>query len=558
MSSSTHPLLVNIYDALRHKFDAGDKTLFQMQVPTQPLQRSELHYDGSDSDSAQMMKPSPVAEAEFHLTDGMLELFNIVGGPNGSKLSETYDQVLSGLISADEEANPDQANESLQKAREDMRSCVNRNMDDTEDIYPINLVPSDWAKSLWDFSQQDDSSSIRSQLQDAISRCSFLKARRDNLVAVCDLKLLQKSVDDARAAVYATEAEIAKAFTDPVAQCIKLYFAQVRSTTQDGVEATKGLSDTNKMELNAWLQKYQAGPLSDEQWKSLVALQLKHVQNSTDLAKASEALTRAQTEVSQATSSDRGLDVSAINDQIASLAVEIEKYQNMLRDTGGQNYEETSNAFQGNTPTPGWETMAFDTRTLAQPQSKLSCTASSNLAWSTNLLSSSESGIASTTATGQGSTFSTENTDVKVVFSATKVAIDRPWFNTQVLSKGMDPAVSAAANISAGNAEDVRRLFASGSIVDTTDCQLSAWTTSFLVVQDVCITLTAHTTFQRSQVQDIEDCLSSGGSLLVFRASKSDINGNQGAGYGVKGDDMMINVRISVPQILGWFTQISP
>ncbi|KAF4500753.1 hypothetical protein FAGAP_3035 [Fusarium agapanthi] len=552
MSSTTHPLLANIYDALRHKFDAGDKTLFQMQVPTQPLQRSELHYDGSDSDSPQMMKPSSVAEAEFRLTDGMLELSNIVGASNGSKLSETYDQVLSGLISADEEANLDQANEALQQAREDLRSCVNRNMDDTEDIYPINLVPSDWAKSLWGPSQQDNTGSIRSQLQDAISQCSFLKARRDTLVAVGDLKSLQKAVDNAREAADATEGEMAKGFTDTVTKCIKLYFAQACSTTQDGIEAIKGLSDRNKMELNALLQKYQVGPMSDEQWISLVALQLKHIQNSTDLAKASEALTRAQTEVSQATSRDSRLELYTINDRIASLTVEIEKYQDMLRETGSQNYEETSRTLQGNTSAPGWETLTIDSRASTQTHSRLSCTSTSNLAWSTNILSYSESGSTSFGAADERS-LSTENTDVKVVFSATKVAIDRPWFSAQVLGKSTDPT----ADMSAGNTEDARKLFASGSTIDTTDCQLPAWTTSFLVVQDVCMTLTSHTTFQGGQVQAIDSCLSSVGSLLCFQACRSDTGRKQGAGYVINSDDKTIEVRISVPQIIGWLTQLS-
>ncbi|KAF5670123.1 hypothetical protein FCIRC_9031 [Fusarium circinatum] len=554
MSSTTHPLLTNIYDALRHKFDAGDKTLFQMQVPTQPLQRSELHYDGSDSDSARMIKPSSVAEAEFRLTDGMLELSNIVGGPNGSKLSETYDQVLSGLISADEDANPDQANETLQQAREDLRSCVNRNMDDTEDIYPVNLAPSDWAKSLRDPSQQDNTGSIQSQLQDSIRQCSFLKARRDTLVAVVgDVKSLQKAVDNARAAADATEAEMAKGFTDPVAQCIKLYFAQACSKTQNGIEAIKGLSDRNKMELNALLQQYQAGPLSDEQWISLVALQLKHIQNSTDLAKASEAFTRAQTEVSQATSRDSRLELYTINDQITSLTVEIEKFQGMLRETGSQNYEETSRALQGNTLAPGSETLTIDSRASTQTQSRLSCTSNSNLAWSTNILSYSESGSTSFVAADQERTLSTENTDVKVVFSATKVAIDRPWFNAQVLGKSTD----STAGISACNPEDVRKLFASSATIDTTECQLLAWTTSSLVVQDICITLTSHTIFQGSQVQDIDNCLSSGGSLLCFQTCRSDTGRKQGAGYVIDSDDKTIEVRISVPQIIGWFTRLS-
>ncbi|KAL7756270.1 hypothetical protein ACKLNR_013263 [Fusarium oxysporum f. sp. zingiberi] len=91
MSFQADPLLVNIYDALRKKFDPEDKALFQMQVPAQLLDRSAFHYDRGDSDFAQRTKPSSVANAEFGLTDGMLELSSIVDGPNGNKLSKKYD-----------------------------------------------------------------------------------------------------------------------------------------------------------------------------------------------------------------------------------------------------------------------------------------------------------------------------------------------------------------------------------------------------------------------------------------------------------------------------------
>ncbi|EMT71083.1 hypothetical protein NOF04DRAFT_13563 [Fusarium oxysporum II5] len=116
MSFRANPLLVNIYDTLRKKFDPEDKALFQMQVPAQLLDRSAFHYDGSDSDFAQRTKLSSVADTEFGLTDGMLELSSIVDGPNGNKLSKKYDQVLSGLMMANEEANLDQASEALQQA----------------------------------------------------------------------------------------------------------------------------------------------------------------------------------------------------------------------------------------------------------------------------------------------------------------------------------------------------------------------------------------------------------------------------------------------------------
>ncbi|KAJ4032439.1 hypothetical protein NW756_008817 [Fusarium oxysporum] len=557
MNSTTHPLLINIYDTLRQKFDAGDKPLFQMQVPTQPLQRSDFHYDGSDSNLAQMIKPSSVAEAEFRLTDGMLELSNIVDGPNGNKLSEKYDQVLSGLLLADEEVNPDQVNEALQQARENMRSCVTRNTDDTEDIYPVNLVPSDWAKSLSDPSQQDNTGGTHSDLQGAITRCSLLQARRDSLMAVDGLEPLRKAVENARTALSATEAEMVNGYTDSVVSCIKLYFAQTCSAMQDSVAAIKALNDKNKMELNASLQKYQEAPLNDDQWKCLVALQLKHVQNLNHLAKASDALSRAQMAASQATSSDGSIQLRIINDQIASLTTDIERYQKMVQEASSQNFEKIVSALPGNASTPGWETLTIDSQTSKPAESRLSCTSSSNLAWSANILSFSDSSRTSLSSSDRDNNLSTENTDVEVVFSATKVAIDRPWFNAKVLEKSSDLAGQNAGEISASNAEDVRNMFTSGSVIDITDCQLSSWTTSFLIVQNVYINLTSHTTFKRSQVHDIDSCLSSGGSLLCFRASKSDTNGDQGAGYSVQGDDKMIKVRISAPQVLGWFTQIS-
>ncbi|KAF9770138.1 hypothetical protein IL306_012338 [Fusarium sp. DS 682] len=117
MGSTTHLLLVNIYEALRNRFDSDRQALFQMQVPAQPAEKSNFNYNGSDSDFAQMSKPSSVPEAEFLLTDGMLDLSNIVGGPNGNRLSKKYDEVLSSRIAADAEANFDQASEALQEAR---------------------------------------------------------------------------------------------------------------------------------------------------------------------------------------------------------------------------------------------------------------------------------------------------------------------------------------------------------------------------------------------------------------------------------------------------------
>ncbi|KAF9770139.1 hypothetical protein IL306_012339 [Fusarium sp. DS 682] len=290
-----------------------------------------------------------------------------------------------------------------------------------------------------------------------------------------------------------------------------------------------------------------------DDWKYLIELQLKLLQNINDLGKASESLARAQTMFSQASGNDQPLELRMINDQIASLTVEVENYQKMLQASGKQNFESIGRALP---TTPGWESFAIDSKASQRSQITFSSTSSFIPAWSSNLLSDNESGAISPAAEGAGNHLSTQNTDIKITFKAMKVTIDRPWFNAQVLEKSSDLMNSDIGKISVGNFEDVRKLFTSGSMIDTSGSQLPSWTTAFIVVQDVYITLTSHSTFERDQINDIDSCLSSGCSLLYFRASKSASNDKQGVGYAMKSDNKTISIRILTPQILGWFSQL--
>ena len=98
--SDTDPLILKLYDALRTSFGLGNNDLFQMEMPARLLEMGNYHYPGSDSLHAQQLKPPAVAEAEFRLADGMLSLSNLVGGPNGSRMAESYHQILFGLAPA--------------------------------------------------------------------------------------------------------------------------------------------------------------------------------------------------------------------------------------------------------------------------------------------------------------------------------------------------------------------------------------------------------------------------------------------------------------------------
>ncbi|KAK4221114.1 hypothetical protein QBC38DRAFT_492703 [Podospora fimiseda] len=93
-------LVKDLYATLREAFGNGENEFFQMEMPARLLEMGNYHYDGSDKLNSQQLKPPSVAEAEFRLANGMLNLTSLVGGPNGSKMAESYEQVLFGLAPA--------------------------------------------------------------------------------------------------------------------------------------------------------------------------------------------------------------------------------------------------------------------------------------------------------------------------------------------------------------------------------------------------------------------------------------------------------------------------
>ena len=91
---------------LYHEFDKDtihDDQTFVMVFPGRVLNQDAFAYD-TDSIYSGAMKPQPVIEAEFHLSDGLLDVGdtsssegNIVGGGNGRNLSTSYRTILNSL-----------------------------------------------------------------------------------------------------------------------------------------------------------------------------------------------------------------------------------------------------------------------------------------------------------------------------------------------------------------------------------------------------------------------------------------------------------------------------
>ncbi|KAF7173669.1 hypothetical protein CNMCM6106_007710 [Aspergillus hiratsukae] len=98
---------------LRDTFGLGTSDIFQMEFPARLLDMGDLYYDKSGAINAQQIKPPAVAEAEFRLADDMFSLSNLVGGPNGSKLTDSYREVLFGLVPSNKETSDELAKLNL-------------------------------------------------------------------------------------------------------------------------------------------------------------------------------------------------------------------------------------------------------------------------------------------------------------------------------------------------------------------------------------------------------------------------------------------------------------
>ncbi|MCI9022704.1 MAG: hypothetical protein HFH32_18720 [Eubacterium sp.] len=83
-----------LYDQLMGVFGEGTQ-LFTMEMPGRVLNQLDYAYPMKDYNSSTLTKPYAVAENEFRLTDGMFDLAPIVQGPNGNRLSNTFETLVN-------------------------------------------------------------------------------------------------------------------------------------------------------------------------------------------------------------------------------------------------------------------------------------------------------------------------------------------------------------------------------------------------------------------------------------------------------------------------------
>lgn len=83
-----------VYDKMLEIFGTSGNQIFTMEWPARVLDETTYAYDVSSVYSG-LTKPQPVTEAEFRLSNGLLDVSPIVAGPNGKQLSTSYETALN-------------------------------------------------------------------------------------------------------------------------------------------------------------------------------------------------------------------------------------------------------------------------------------------------------------------------------------------------------------------------------------------------------------------------------------------------------------------------------
>lgn len=88
-----------LYDKLVELFGTGGDELFVLEWPARVLDETVFAYPVT-SVYSELVKPQPVLEEEFRLSDAMLDVAQIVGGPNGSRVSQSFADAINQFVPA--------------------------------------------------------------------------------------------------------------------------------------------------------------------------------------------------------------------------------------------------------------------------------------------------------------------------------------------------------------------------------------------------------------------------------------------------------------------------
>ena len=443
----------------------------------------------------------------------------------------------------------------LEAAKEDMRNSSMSSLDESETIYPVNLQPSDWFRSLnTDFKPQDlllSPDYLRDQLVLKVQQMEDLQLQYAMLESLQtgDADELQDAVDKAYEDYQNAQTALIQNFGNATVQLAEIYFDQQNKKKEAAV----------KGDFDDLLDSYASGPLTDDQWDQLVELQNEAIEAQQNLTTASKVLSDLQMEQAAASTTDSEQGLLSLQSRMNSLQLEIDDLRSILLSAS---YDDSDNLAIDDIPIvpdsmpPAGQFMDI---TLSYSGSTDYATSSlssgaSNTNFSVDVIFGSASGTSSKSWSDFSARHNMQNTDIEIGMRVTKVTIDRGWFNPQIFGMtadmfrvdGSDELVISDGIIDPSVIE---------SIKDYKTPLFAAYPMAFIVAKDVTMKFKFTADFTDEDKETFKSSSSTSGGFLCFGASGSKSTSSTSQSYYHATEDQALIMKIPGPQILGWYLQ---
>ncbi len=480
--------------------------------------------------------------------------------------------------------NISSSSEALEKNKQNMRASVRKSLDASMLVYPIQLQPNNWFKSLKsNFSPKDLLNSEEKFKSDLIKKQKSLRRVNEEIaefklmnISNEQLQELEEKVEEGQTRLTEAENSLAEKYG---AGAISLFKVYLNACTGGGLNTAKELLSKSEDENEqAKIEEKRKGiqtklGLADDVVNSMTET----YKGLGDVIASAERLEDARKMRIRAKTKNYELELANLRSKKEELESEIEWIGNMLG--GIYNIginEENPKPNLGIMPSgeevedSEYTDIIITSEEVEESKSTEEEQQSSSKSWRvsgwfTSVGKSSHSASAKSKVESE-----LEGEKIEIGLRVTKVTIDRGgWFDpslfdlTNAFYRLADykagPGISVDAIKSKNTANSYKDLLKwTNDANESIDYALPSYPTAFVIAKDITIKVTTN----KKSVDDIkssfEKSSSSAGGIFGFGSSSSSSESGSSTDYHMHQEDDSLYMRIPGPQILGWFQNLTP
>ncbi len=471
--------------------------------------------------------------------------------------------------------NISSSSEALEKNKQNMRSCIRKSLDASMFVYPVQLQPNDWFKSLKsNFSPKDLLNSGEKFRQDLFQKQKRLRKVNEkiaefDLINISDdeFKKLEETVKENQNKLATAENNLVENHTSGAVTLFKIY---LNSCTGGGLNTIEELKKVDEKEKKKVRDKLG---LAEDAAKSME----KTYSGLGDVIASAERLEDARKLRIRAKTKNYQLELLNLRSQKEELEEEIEWIGNML---GGiyniKVNDEKAEASTNLMPTgqdledSEYTDIIITSEEVQADRDSSESQKSSSSSWKVSGWFASVGKSSHSSSATSSLEESLKNEKIEIGLRVTKVSIDRGgWFDPSLFD--LTNAFYRLADYKAGPGVTVDTLKAKttsssyqellkwkNDSEESVDYALPSYPTSFIIAKDITIKVTTNDSDLSSVKSSFEENSSSAGGILGFGSSSSNSESGESSAYHKSEIDKTLYLRIPGPQILGWFQELTP